>query len=74
MNKMDKRTLTFYYGIILIAVGIGVFFRIPEVMPKVATIEFFKEKILLVKFCFYVLGGLLILAGGIRVFKNYKKG
>ncbi len=70
---MDKRTFTFYYGIVLIAVGIGVFMRIPEVMPQVAAIEFFTEKIAIVKFCFYMLGGLLILAGGIRVFKNYKK-
>ncbi len=69
---MDKRTFTFYYGIVLIAVGIGVFMRIPEVMPQVAAIEFFREKIAIVKFCFYLLGGFLILAGGIRVFKNYK--
>ncbi|MEH0022247.1 MAG: hypothetical protein V6Z89_21515 [Desulfobacter sp.] len=70
---MDKRTFTFYYGIVLIAVGIGVFFRIPQVMPDIETIEFFKNKIGVVKFCLYTLGGLLILAGGIRVFKNYKK-
>ncbi len=69
---MDKRTFTFYYGIVLIAVGIGVFMRIPEVMPQVAAIDFFREKIAIVKFCFYMLGGFLILAGGIRVFKNYK--
>ncbi len=70
---MDKRTFTFYYGIVLVAVGIGVFFRIPEVMPEVEAIEFFANKIGIVKFCFYTLGSLLILAGGIRVFKNYKK-
>jgi hypothetical protein len=70
---MDKKNFAFYYGIILIAVGIGVFFRIPQVMPRIATIEFFSEKLFLVKFCFYMLGTLLILAGGIRVFKNYKK-
>jgi hypothetical protein len=70
---MDKKNFAFYYGIILIAVGIGVFFRIPQVMPRIATIEFFSEKLFLVNFCFYMLGTLLILAGGIRVFKNYKK-
>ncbi|HCY84369.1 MAG TPA: hypothetical protein DHV36_04455 [Desulfobacteraceae bacterium] len=69
---MDKRTFTFYYGIVLIAVGIGVFFRIPQVMPELETIEFFRNKIGLVKFCFYVLGSLLVLAGGIRVKNNYK--
>ncbi len=70
---MDKKTFTFYYGLVLIAVGFGVFYRIPQVMPQVASIEFFSEKLMLVKFCFYILGGLLVLAGGIRVFKNYKK-
>jgi uncharacterized membrane protein YqgA involved in biofilm formation len=69
---MDKKTFTFYYGLVLIAVGLGVFYRIPQVMPQVAAIEFFSEKLLILKFCFYKLGGLLILAGGIRVFKNYK--
>jgi len=70
---MDKRTFTFYYGLVLIAVGIGVFFRIPEVVTQVETIEFFKNKIGIVTFCFYFLGFLLVLAGAIRVFKNYKK-
>lgn len=70
---MDKKNFAFYYGIILIAVGIGVFFRIPQVMPRIEAIEFFREKLFLVKFCFYMLGGLLILAGAIRVFKNYNQ-
>ncbi len=68
---MDKKTFTFYYGILLIAVGLGVFYRIPQVMPQVAAIEFFSGKLLIIKFCFYILGILLVLAGGIRVFKNY---
>ena len=70
---MDKRTFTFYYGIVLIAVGIGVFFRIPQVMPEIEAIAFFSNKIGIVKFCFYTLGWMLVFAGGIRVFKNYKK-
>ena len=68
---MDKKTFTFYYGILLIAVGLGVFYRIPQVMPQVAAIEFFSGKLLIIKFFFYILGILLVLAGGIRVFKNY---
>jgi uncharacterized membrane protein YqgA involved in biofilm formation len=69
---MNKKNLKFYYGILLVAVGIGVFYRIPQVMPRVETIEFFRQKLFLVKACFYILGGLLILAGGIRIYKNYK--
>jgi len=69
---MDKKKIAFYYGIVLVLVGLGVFYRIPQVMPQVAAIEFFSQKIGLVKFCFYTLGSFLILAGGIRIFKNYK--
>lgn len=70
---MDKQKFTFYYGIILIIVGIAVFIRVPQVIPQIETIEFFKNKIGIVKFCFYFLGFLLVLAGGIRVVKTHKK-
>lgn len=69
---MDKKKFTFYYGIILVIVGFSVFYRIPQVMPKIETIEFFRQKLFLVKSSFYILGGLLILAGSIRIYKNYK--
>ena len=69
---MDKKNFGFYYGIILVAVGLGVFYRIPQVMLQVETIEFFRQKLFLVRSSFYILGGLLILAGGIRIYKNYK--
>lgn len=71
--KMDKQKLTFYYGIILIVVGIAVFIRVPQVIPQIETIEFFKNKIGIVKFCAYFIGFLLVLAGGIRVVKNHRK-
>ena len=70
--KMGKKKWGFYYGVVLIAVGLGVFYRIPQVIPQVETIEFFRQKIFLVKSSFYILGGLLILAGGLRIYKNYK--
>ena len=69
---MDKKNFRFYYGIILTAVGLGVFYRIPQVMLQVETIEFFSQKLFLVRSSFYILGGMLILAGGIRIYKNYK--
>lgn len=69
---MDKINFRFYYGILLVAVGIGVFYRIPQVMLQVETIEFFRQKLFVVRACFYFLGGFLVLAGGIRIYKNYK--
>ena len=69
---MDKKKINFYYGIVITLVGIAVFYRIPLVMPKIETIEFLSQKLIVVKACFYILGALLILAGSIRIFKNYK--
>ncbi|MDA8136798.1 MAG: hypothetical protein M0T82_19425 [Desulfobacteraceae bacterium] len=69
---MDKKKIRFYYGIVLIAVGLGVFYRIPQVMPQIETIEFFRQKLVLVKLCFYILGVFLILAGGIRIYRTRK--
>ena len=69
---MDKKKINFYYGIVITLVGIAVFYRIPQVMPKIETIEFLSQKLFVVKACFYILGALLILAGSIRIFKNYK--
>jgi hypothetical protein len=43
--KMDKQKLTFYYGIILIIVGIAVFIRVPQVISQIEAIDFFKNKI-----------------------------
>nr|NJM01335.1 hypothetical protein [Desulfobacula sp.] len=69
---MDKKNIRFYYGIVLIAVGLGVFYRIPQVMPQIETIEFFKQKLFLVKLSFYILGLFLIVAGSIRIYRTRK--
>ncbi len=68
---MDKKKMGFYYGILLIIVGCAVFYRIPQVMIQVETIEWFSSKLLVIKSCFYLLGIALIAAGGIRIHKNY---
>jgi len=69
---MDKKKFHFYYGIVLLAVGLGVFYRIPQVMPQIETIEFFRQKLAVVKFCLYMLGTFLFATGAMRIYKNYK--
>jgi len=69
---MDKKKFAFYYGIVLIAVGLGVFYRIPEVTEQVANIAFFSSKLFIVRFCFYMLGIFLVIAGSIRVYKHFR--
>lgn len=69
---MDKQNFRFYYGIIVAAVGLGVFYRTPQVIEQLSTHHFFSTKIMVLRICFYLLGVMLVVAGGIRIFKNYK--
>lgn len=58
------------WGVALFLAGVGVFFRIPQVMPKVEKIEYFSSVIPFVRFCFYVMGALLV-GGGLKKIYNY---
>jgi len=61
------------WGVILVLAGIGVFIRIPQVMPKIEEIEFFSSVLAWVRFCFYLLGVLLISGGSKKVYENSRK-
>lgn len=66
---MSKKQFQIAYGIVLIAVGIGVFFKVPYVIPEVTAIDYFANATLVIEFSFYLLGGLVILAGVKKIFK-----
>ena len=72
---MDKNKIHFQlvWGGLLVLAGIGVFFRIPQVMPKIKTIEYFSSAIWFIYVCFYLLGFLLILGGGRKIYENFRK-
>ena len=60
------------WGILLALAGIGVFYRIPQVMPRIEQIAHFTPILFFIKICFYIMG-LLLIAGGIRkIINNYK--
>ena len=61
------------WGGLLVLAGIGVFFRIPQVMPKIKEIESFSSAIWFIYICFYLLGILLIIGGGRKLYDNYRK-
>jgi len=61
------------WGIALVLAGIGVFFRIPYVMPKVEKIEQFAGVMFFIRMSFYLLGILLISGGAQKIFDHYKK-
>ena len=70
-KSQDKTTVQLIWGIALVLVGIGVFFRIPQVMPRIAKIEQFSQLMFFIRFCFYIMGILLIGGGSKKIYNYY---
>ncbi len=68
-----KNKLQLIWGILLLLAGIAVLFRIPQVMPEIEKIEHFSRYILFIYFCFYLLGILLIVGGGRKIYNHLKR-
>jgi cobalamin biosynthesis protein CobD/CbiB len=63
-----KNKFQFIWGVLLVLAGVGVFFRIPQLMPGIKKIEQFASFIYFIYFCFYLLAILLIAGGGRKVY------
>lgn len=68
----SKHKAHIIWGVMLTVVGLGVFYRIPQVLPKIAEIELFANNLTWVKICFYVLGVLLVIGGTRKIVENYR--
>ena len=68
MEDKSKSKLQLIWGILLLLAGVGVFFRIPQVMPEIKKIEHFAPYMLFIYFSFYLLGILLIVGGGKKIY------
>jgi hypothetical protein len=53
------------WGLLLVIAGIGLLFRIPQVMPQIRQIEYFSAVIPFIYFCMYFIA-LFLIAGGVR--------
>jgi uncharacterized membrane protein HdeD (DUF308 family) len=73
MENKQKSTLHLIWGILLLIAGVGVFFRIPQLMPEIKKIEHFGPYIIFIYFCFYLMGILLIVGGGKKVYGYIKQ-
>ena len=61
------------WGVLLVAAGIGVFYRIPQVIPRIEKIEQFSSVMIFIRFCFYLIG-ILLLGGGLKkIYYNYNR-
>lgn len=67
LKAMTKEKIIYQivWGVLLVLMGIGVFFRIPQVMPDIEKIEYFSSVIWFIKFSFYLIG-ILLIGGGIK--------
>ena len=68
-----KNSFQLIWGIVLLLAGVGVFFRIPQIMPEVKKIEHFAAYIPFIYFSFYLIGILLVVGGGRKVYHYLKR-
>jgi hypothetical protein len=74
-ETMEKQKILLHisWGVLLTITGIAVFFRIPQVMPRIAQIEQFASVLFFIRFCLYLLGVLLIGGGVKKIIENYRQ-
>jgi hypothetical protein len=63
--NQSKNYIQLVWATALVLAGVGVFFRIPQVMPQLAQMGQSNTTVWAVRICFYLMGALLI-GGGIR--------
>lgn len=69
----DKSRIQVVWAAALILMGLAVFVRIPQVMPKIAQIRMLADNIVFVKFSLYFLGVLLVWGGAQKLYRNLRK-
>jgi hypothetical protein len=69
----EKILYQIVWGVLLVVMGIAVFFRIPQVMPRIEQIEYFSSVIWFIRFSFYLMGILLIGGGIKKIVACYRK-
>ena len=72
-DDKNRLYLQLVWGALLLLAGIGVFYRIPQVIPQLKEIPTFASIIGFIYFCFYLLGVLLMVGGGRKIYENVKK-
>lgn len=68
-----KNKLQLIWGILLLLAGIGVFFRIPQLMPQIKEIKHFAPHMVFIYFSFYLIGILLVVGGAKKVYHYLKQ-
>jgi hypothetical protein len=72
MQKQSKRNFQLIWAGALILMGVAVFFRIPQVMPKLAEMGQSATTIGFIRICFYILGFILVGGGLKKIVDHFK--
>jgi hypothetical protein len=56
-----------------VAAGVGLFFRIPQVMPQIRQIEYFSGVLPFVYFCMYFVAVFLVAGGARKLYLNGRR-
>jgi hypothetical protein len=72
MDDNSKATLQIIWGLLLVMAGVGVFFRIPQVMPKIRQIPSLDAALPFIYFCFYFMAVILIGGGARKLYLNLR--
>ncbi len=60
-----KMTGQIIWGIALMLMGVVLFYRMPDVMLRIEKIDSFSSILLFIRFCFYILG-IMLMGGGLK--------
>jgi len=71
-EKQSKISIQLIWGGALILMGVAVFFRVPQVMPKLAEMGQSATTIGFIRVCFYLMGFILVGGGLKKVINHYK--
>ena len=71
MNR-NKSNTQILWGAALVLAGIGVIFRIPQVLPRIFNLEQFSSIKGFIYFCFYFMAVVLIGGGAQKIYQHVK--
>lgn len=71
-RPQQNKNIQLIWGAALTLVGIGVFIRIPQVMPQLEKMEQFADVMWFVRFCFYLMGVILIGGGLKKLYHHFR--
>ncbi len=74
MNDKKVNQTQVIWAVALILAGLGVFYRIPQVMPRIEQIPIFAAASGFIRFCFYFMGVFLIGGGCKKLYHQFRKG